>query len=66
VRTPNRTLTRVHTCGIRFVDGNGETNSETVARHCVECGYEVTDRESGKVVNPLADEATQPDAPAEK
>lgn len=55
IRTPNRGFTRIHTCGVRFVDGNGQTEDAVVAAHCRDvCGYEVTDQQTGKVANPLA------------
>lgn len=52
IRTPSNTFTG-HRAKVRFIDGVGNTDDKAAAEACLDFGYQVTDRESGKVLNPL-------------
>jgi hypothetical protein len=54
VRTPvgNYRGTRF---GVNVFDGVGETNEPQAVMRCIDCGYEVEDRQLGFVANPLPD-----------
>lgn len=61
IRTPAAGFTRVHTCGLRFIDGIAYTDDADVAAHCRDnCGYEVADQKTGKVANPVSWDAPPP------
>lgn len=52
--------------GVRLYDGYGTTDDEAAARACGDCGYQVTDLRTGKVLrNPLPEPAA-PASPAAK
>lgn len=40
-------------CGVKFLEGTCNTDSEQAAKDAARLGYEVTDRDTGKVVNSL-------------
>lgn len=40
-------------CGCKFIEGRSETDSEQCAKDAIRIGYEVTDRDTGKISNAL-------------
>ncbi len=58
IRVKNPTFNQER-CGIKFIEGRADTDSEQAAKDAARLGYEVADREAGTVVNPLDERAEQ-------